>query len=330
MRTAVHRWLDERFPDATVTELAGDASTRCFLRVVPVLGDPSILMDYGTAFGGESDDQKLTAIFGRAGLPVPEILAAAPDLGCLLLEDLGDRTLEDELKTANDQGDTPKLLLDAAELAGRIARDGSLALADSPRANGPALDTERFRFEMEFFVENFVEKHRKIRGDHRTLRALLSKLADDAARTPRSVMCHRDYHCRNIMVSSTGSLALIDLQDARWGPDTYDLASLIFDAYADLDEKWIEPTIRCYLETAGIDDDTLVRDRIHRVGAQRMIKALGTFGYQIEVAENVRYMNAIPRTLVRLDRLLPARDETYPIHEAFGTLDLFGEGSSPP
>ena len=219
MRAAVQRWVEERFPSVTVTELAGDASTRRFYRLTPVSGETSILMDYGAPFSGQSDDQKLTTIFVKANLPVPEILDAAPDPGCLRLEDLGDRMLEDELKTANEQGATPKLLLEAAELAGRIARDGSAALAKSNRADAPVLDTDRFWFEMEFFLENFVEKHRKIKGDHGELRVLLLKLAEEAARTPHSVMCHRDYHCRNIMVRPAGTIALIDLQDARWGRD---------------------------------------------------------------------------------------------------------------
>ncbi|MEE8412296.1 MAG: phosphotransferase, partial [Acidobacteriota bacterium] len=241
MRAAVQRWVEGRVPNATVTELAGDASTRRFYRLAPVSGETSILMDYGVPFSGESDDQKLTAIFKRANLPVPAILDAAPNPGCLRLEDLGERMLEDELETANEQGATPKLLLEAAELAGRIVQDGSAALSESDRADAPALDTDRFGFEMEFFLENFIGKHRKIKGDHGELRVLLLKLAGAAARTPRSVMCHRDYHCRNIMVRPAGTLALIDLQDARWGPDTYDLVSLVFDSYADLADAWIEP-----------------------------------------------------------------------------------------
>ncbi len=323
MRAAVQRWVEERVPSATVTELAGDASTRRFYRLAPVSGETSILMDYGVPFSGESDDQKLTTIFMRADLPVPAIFDAAPNPGCLRLEDLGERMLEDELETANEQGETPKLLLEAAELAGRIVQDGSAALSNSDRADAPALDTDRFGFEMEFFLENFVGKYRKIKGDHGELRVLLLKLAEEAARTPRSVMCHRDYHCRNIMVRPAGTLALIDLQDARWGPDTYDIVSLVFDSYADLADAWIEPMILRYLETAGINDDALLRHRIHIVGAERMIKALGTFGYQTEVAGRTRYMDAIPRTLARLDRLLAANEETLAIHRSFQTLDLF-------
>jgi aminoglycoside/choline kinase family phosphotransferase len=323
VRDSVQQWVEKRLAGASLDALAGDASTRTFYRVRPISGNSRILMDYGTRFSGDSDDQKLTAVFLAAGLPVPEILDAAPDPGCLLLEDLGDRMLEDELQAANEQGEVPNLLLDAAELAGRIARDGSSALARSARNDGPALDAERFRFEMEFFVENFVQKHRKITGDHTGLRGLLGELADEAARTPTPVMCHRDYHCRNIMVRSTGSLVLIDVQDARWGPDTYDLVSLIFDAYSNLTDEWIENLIQRYLETVPLPDNTMVRQRIHRVGSQRMIKALGTFGYQVEVVKNTRYLDAIPRTLARLDRLLAINEETKPIHRAFRSIGLF-------
>ncbi|NIM00604.1 MAG: phosphotransferase [Acidobacteria bacterium] len=322
MREAVRRWIDDRFPGARVNPLAEDASTRSFYRLTVAAGT-SILMDYGAPFEGESEDQKLAAIFRRAGLPVADILEARPELGCLVLEDLGAKTLEDELQACNEQGETPQVLLDAAHLAGRIARDGSPVLSESARAAGPSLDSERFRFEMAFFLDNFVARHRKIRGEHGRLGSLLESLADAAARTPRPVMCHRDYHSRNILVRESGSLALVDIQDARWGPDTYDLASLIFDAYVDLADVWIEPLIAACLEAAGTDDDPLVRQRLHLVAAQRMIKALGTFGYQIEVAHNDRYMDAISRTLARLDRLLPLKEETLAIHAAFRSLDLF-------
>jgi aminoglycoside/choline kinase family phosphotransferase len=325
MRDAVQRWIRQRWPGARVDLLAGDASTRSFYRLAGSSAKTTILMDYGAPFEGESDDQRLAAVFRSAGLPIAEILESNPDLGCLILEDLGDTTLEDELRIANDQGETPQLLVDAARLAGKIARDGSSALSESSRASGPALDADRFRFEMGFFVDHFVVRHRKITGDQGRLGSLLASLADAAARTPRPVMCHRDYHSRNILVRDNGSLALVDIQDARWGPDTYDLASLIFDAYIDLADGWIEPLIAAYLEAAGADDGPLFRKRLHLVGAERMIKALGTFGYQIEVARNARYMDAIPRTLGRLDRMLPLQEETSPIHDELRDLDLFAK-----
>jgi len=305
--------------------MAGDASTRRFFRLFPASGAPVVVMDYGSPFTEPTDDQVLTDIFIKSDLPVPAIIDAEPDVGCLLLQDLGRRMLEDELQNPDDQGQPPELLLRAAELAGRIARDGSAVLAESSRAHGPALDAGRFRFEMDFFLENFVVKHRKVMGGQGELRGWLYQLADSAAESPRQVLCHRDYHCRNIMIVSDGSLAMADIQDARWGPDTYDIASLAFDAYVERPDGWVDPLLVRYLETMGINDDTLLRNRVHRVAAQRMIKALGTFGYQVEVAGNRRYADAIPRTLSRLDRWLAGNEETSSIHAAFGTLGLFAD-----
>jgi hypothetical protein len=291
--------------------------------LTPVSGESLVVMDYGKPFDGQTDDQRLNSIFVNAGLPVPRIDTANPEVGCLLVQDLGGLMLEDELKNQNDQSQSLELLLRAAELAGRIARDGTPALAESDRAGGPALDSGRFRFEMDFFLENLVVKHRKITGEHTETIGWLHRLADRAAETPFPVLCHRDYHSRNIMVASDGSLALVDIQDARWGPDTYDLVSLAFDAYVERPDEWVEPLIERYLATAGINDDALVRRRVHLVASQRMIKALGTFGYQVEVAGNPRYADAIPRTLARLDRWLARSRETLAIHRAFGTLGLF-------
>ena len=325
MRAAVDHWLGVRFPGARVSELAGDASTRSFYRVSPKSGASIVVMDYGAAFRGETDDQRLAAIFERARLPVARILESEPGLGCLVLEDLGRRMLEQVLEPLQPQGELPEFLIRAAELAGRIASDGTRALAASDRAAGPALDADRFCFEMDFFLENFVEKHRGITGARGRIRAGLHALARRAAETPHPVLCHRDYHSRNVMVTPEGELALIDIQDARWGPDTYDIVSLVFDAYLDRPDRWIEPLIVRYLEAAGINDDALVRQRGHRVAAQRMIKALGTFGYQIEIGGNRRYEAAIPRTLGRLDRWLPLNDETSEIHDGFASLGLFDE-----
>ena len=136
------------------------------------------------------------------------------------------------------------------------------------------------------------------------------RLADTVGSHPR-VMCHRDYHSRNLMVRGDGSLAMVDIQDARWGPDTYDLASLLRDAYVDIDEREVEAGLQTF--SAG---DPAVRDRFHVVATQRMIKALGTFGYQVARLGRTRYESAIPRTIGRLRATLPGHPATAPIDEA--------------
>jgi aminoglycoside/choline kinase family phosphotransferase len=269
-------------------------------------------MDYGSPFEGETDDVRLARIFERAALPVARVLDVLPEAGCLLLEDLGDVTLEAALARAErGRGILRSDLYRAAVgLAASIATRGTTSLLHSDRSAGPALDEERFLFEMRFFVDNYVVRFRGRAGASPGLASALEALAREAASHPR-VLCHRDFHSRNLMLQQDGRLAMVDIQDARWGPDTYDVASLLRDAYVDVDEREVIELLEVYrLQRPGPPGPAALRDRFHVVAAQRMIKALGTFGYQIAVLERSRYRSAVPRTLERLARLLPTHDST--------------------
>jgi aminoglycoside/choline kinase family phosphotransferase len=285
-------------PGALLEPMAGDASTRRFWRERSVDGESRVIMDYGEPFSGETDDVRLTRLFLDAGLPVAELLAVEAELGCLWFEDLGPLTLEAALAAAEQP---ERLLSDAVRLAARIADDGSPRLAQSARNDGPALDEARFEFEMRFFVEHYVEglcgKKASVE-----LRQGLQALAREAARTPQRVLCHRDYHSRNLMLRSDGRLAMVDIQDAQWGPDSYDLASLLFDAYIEIDSVTRDRLFSEYVTLTTPQPG--FEERFSCVALERTIKALGTFGYQASVKHNERYLEAVPRTLTRIDTLL--------------------------
>ena len=235
-----------------------------------------------------------------------EIFDVAGRTGCLLLEDLGDRTLESTVARADGalRPGAREWVERAVMLAARVATSGTPVLARSERKDGPALDAERFRFEMDHFLEHYVERLCGLTSPIGLLDALRG-LADRAADTPRPVLCHRDFHSRNLMVLVDESLAMVDIQDARWGPDSYDLASILHDAYIGVDERWIDPLVERYLAALGEAPVEGFRARLDCVAAQRMIKALGTFGYQATVGHERRYLKAVPRTLARLRGLLP-------------------------
>ena len=303
--------------------LPGDASTRRFHRLYLAGGGTRIVMDYGAPFVGETDDVRLARIFESARLPVARVLDVLEDAGCLLLEDLGDLTLEQALERGGGRRESPgTLYARAVELAADIATRGTVSLAGSERASGPALDADRFGFEMRFFVEHFIQGFLGGAAPPSTEGAL-QRLAVEVAGHPR-VMCHRDYHSRNIMVRGDGTLAMVDIQDARWGPDTYDIASLLRDAYVDLDETDVRESFERYVRLlpAGQDPEAL-RHRFHLAATQRMIKALGTFGYQIVRLGRERYRDAIPRTLGRLDRTLPASPSTRALHAELASAGVF-------
>src|SRR5262245_38208004 len=162
-RPEVASFLARSFPGSRLLHLTGDGSTRSFLRLVPTSGPTRIVMDYGRPVEAPTDDERLAQVFESAGLPVPKIFESHTEIGILLVEDVGDDSLEsvllsDRASFAPDR-EPPKLLLRAVELAAEIGRRGTPALAASDRAAGPALDAERFRYEMSFFLKHFVTGH---------------------------------------------------------------------------------------------------------------------------------------------------------------------------
>jgi aminoglycoside/choline kinase family phosphotransferase len=114
------------------------------------------------------------------------------------------------------------------------------------------------------------------------------------------VLCHRDYHSRNLMVRD-GELHIIDFQDARMGPDTYDLVSLLRDSYMDITEGEADDLIAYFLAlkagTPAERPEAEFRRRFDVMALQRNLKALGTFGYQTITRRNPVYIQYIPRTL---------------------------------
>jgi len=323
-RSELLRFVERSFPGASVERLAGDASYRVFYRVLPPGVRSVVLMDYGSPFDGETDDVRLGRVFRQAGLRVAELLDVAPEVGVLVLEDLGNLSLESVLRDPpRPPSEAPPVeLIRAVDLAARVADRGTRALAASDRASGPALDEERFRFEMDFYLEHFVAGLLAKSAATPRLRDELHRLASLAADCPGRVLCHRDFHSRNLMILGDGDLAMVDIQDARWGPDAYDLASILRDAYIDIDDGWVDSLIDRYLASvANRPDPAAFRRRFRFVAGQRMLKALGSFGWLTTAKGTGRYLDAIPRTLARLDRLLSGDEETRELH---GLLDRSG------
>jgi aminoglycoside/choline kinase family phosphotransferase len=315
LRPEIEHYLEAVRPGSEAGPIVSGASVRRFYRVRTPDGQSLVLLDYGRPFEEETDDMRLGRVFREAGLRVAEIVDASAAVGCLLLEDLGDVCLDSAMVAAGrDREAARRLLEQAVNLAAQVALRGTPVLARSDRKSGPALDAERFRFEMDFFLEHYVGGLLGCNRPPGELRDALHALADGAADTPHPVLCHRDFHSRNLMLPPSGGMAMVDIQDARWGPDSYDLASLLRDAYIDIDESWIPSLVDLYRSALDQPPAEGFGSRLHRVSAQRMIKALGTFGYQATVRNETRYGDAVTRTSHRLQRLLPAFEETRPLH----------------
>ena len=282
-----------------VVPLTGDASDRKYFRILPRTGAPFVISVYSAPF----DYSRLpfvntAALFAAMPVPVPRILGHAEDLGVLALEDLGDVTLQAHLGAA-PPGRHAALYRRAVAFIEVIQRRGRELASPSFIPYGIAFDVEKLTWEMEFFVKHFLEAYRGVTwrsGERDSLRAECATIVEELAAEPR-VLCHRDYHSRNLMLHRD-TLCIIDFQDARLGPDTYDLVSLLRDSYVDLAEGVVDDLIAYFLALQQRTPDAVeFRRRFDLMALQRNLKALGTFGYQTTARRNPVYIQYIPRTL---------------------------------
>jgi N-acetylmuramate 1-kinase len=281
-----------------VIPLTGDASTRRYFRVIPADG-PSVVL---ALHDGPIDVATLpfinvAGLFERMGLPVPSVIGHSDPLGVLALQDLGDVTLQAHLG-AGTLTEHASLYRQAVAFIDTMQRQG-LAL-ESP-AHPPfriAFDVEKLTWELDYFVKHFLEGYRGVvltAADRSALAAEWAAISGELAAEPR-VLCHRDYHSRNLMVHD-GRLYIIDFQDARLGPDTYDLVSLLRDSYVDISDRELDDLIAYFAALRGITDANEFRRRFDLMAVQRNLKALGTFGFQTITRQNPVYIQYIPRTL---------------------------------
>ncbi len=155
------------------------------------------------------------------------------------------------------------------------------------------LDRKRMQFEMDFFLTHFIAD--SLAGDRKSqLVERLEKLI--LAIDENSVFCHRDFHSRNMQVVDD-RVCLVDFQDSLKGPAYYDLVSIVNDSYLDIGK--LKSYLLDALSERGIDIDEKL---YHLTALQRNIKALGTFGFQINSRKNRTYIKYIARTLSHIEK----------------------------
>src|SRR6478735_2337815 len=294
---------DQRLADQTlkVMPLTGDASDRRYYRVLLKDSKPIVLaLHAGPIEYASMPFVAVAKLFGEVPLPVPRILHHSDPLGILGLEDLGDVTLQAHLGAATPQ-EHAALYRDAVGFLARLQQRGHDLQSDAYPPYGIAFDVEKLTWELEFFVRQYLLAYKGLTpsdAERDALKAEWAAIVEELAGEPR-VLCHRDYHSRNLMWNAD-SLYIIDFQDARMGPDTYDLASLLRDSYVDITDRDLDELIAYFLALSGRESDGAAdefRRRFDLMALQRNLKALGTFGYQTATRRNPVYIQYIPRTL---------------------------------
>jgi aminoglycoside/choline kinase family phosphotransferase len=292
-----------------VVPLTGDASDRRYFRLLLPDAPSIVLALYSAPFDFATlSFANVARLLDQMPVPIPAILGHADDIGVLALEDLGDVTLQAHLGAAT-AAEHAALYRQAVALIATLQRRGEELASPEYLPYGIAFDVDKLTWEMDFFIKHFIEAYRGVvfkTAEREELRREFASLVETLAAEPR-VLCHRDYHSRNLMLHD-GRLCIIDFQDARMGPDTYDLVSLLRDSYVDLPEQTVAELLAYFLALKGSNGgEADFRGRFDIMALQRNLKALGTFGYQTTTRRNPVYIQYIPRTMryvrTNLDRL---------------------------
>ena len=280
-RTAFDRWLAglgrHGIDPHSVRSASADASFRRYFRVDAAHGS-LIVMDAPPAQEDCRPFVKVARLLRGAGLNAPEVIEWDEAAGFMLLSDLGSTTYLAQL----DASSAPALYDDASTALVKmqgIAAEHAL----------PPYDRELLTRELQLFPDWYIARHGGVELDENE-RILLERSFELIVRNnlaqPR-VLVHRDYHSRNLMVCGAlgqpDNPGIIDFQDAVWGPITYDLVSLLRDAYIEWDEeqqidwavRYWEKARKAQLPVAS-DFGDFWRD-FEWMGLQRHLKVLGIF-----------------------------------------------------
>lgn len=323
---ALNTWLASiEQPALNLTSMriaSADASFRRYFRIDSTPEQSYIVMDAPQPAEDVKPFIQVAELFGQMHLTVPEVLAQDTEQGFLLLTDLGTTMYSHVLN-----GDTAhKLYMDAI--------DSLILLQSQSQPNVlPEYDRAFLQRELDIFPEWFIGKHLGATlssEQSASLNKVFDTLLANICAQPQ-VYVHRDYHSRNLMVMEKGNPGIIDFQGALYGPITYDLVSLLRDAYVQWDEEMVLDWAIRYWEKArktGLpitpEFDVFYRD-FEFMGLQRHLKILGIFARLAHRDGKQHYLDDIPtvmayvrktaqryNSLIPLLRLLDVLEDTAP------------------
>jgi aminoglycoside/choline kinase family phosphotransferase len=305
----------------TVRPASADASFRRYLRVdsdVPTPGS-YIIMDAPPDKEDCRPFVKVAALMAEAGLNVPRVLEWDEALGFMLLDDLGTRTMIEVVDPDNAPANQGLYLaaVDALVTWQGASRPGVL----------PAYDEALLARELALFPDWYLARHKgvKVEGPLReTLDSTFKLIIERNLAAPR-VYVHRDFMPRNLMLPAERPqrpgdtrLGVLDFQDAVYGPITYDIASLMRDAFLSWDEEFVlDITVRYWQRAlkAGLPVDPDFGEfyrGVEWMGLQRHLKVAGIFarltlrdGKPKYLADAPRFIGYIRATAARYRELTP-------------------------
>jgi N-acetylmuramate 1-kinase len=334
---AFQSWLAQTAPlhglqAASLRIASQDASFRRYLRIDAQDGSPRIIMDAPPDKENCQPFVHIAGLLSAAGLLAPEVLAWDEPQGFMLLTDLGSQTMMEGIDRDEPLANFPRYMQATDALI-------QWQLASKPGML-PPYDEALLRRELSLFPDWYIAKHRQFTLDakqQQTMQSGFDLIVRRNLAAP-SVYVHRDFMPRNLMLSRSDQLGILDFQDAVYGPISYDIASLMRDAFLTWDEEFVlEITVR-YWEKARkvglMDFEDWSSDfgafyrAVEWMGLQRHLKVAGIFarltlrdGKEKYLADAPRFIHYIRSTCNRYRELGPflkVIDEIEGLQEASG------------
>ena len=300
----------------SISTASTDASFRRYFRVTSAAGATAIVMDAPPPQEDVRPFVNMTHLLTDGGVHVPALLAADETKGFLLLGDMGSTTYLSALQAA-DTGQRDALFADA------IATLVQLQGIDPSRARTvlPHYDAALLRREITLFPDWYLDRHCKAAltdDEKNSLERVYATLIASALAQP-TVLVHRDYMPRNLMVTPARNPGVLDFQDAVIGPITYDVASLMRDAFLSWEEPQIIDWVVRYWDQAkkaGLpvraDFSEFYRE-MEWMGLQRHLKVMGIFA-------RINYRDGKPKYLTDTPRFVAYVRHAAKRYQAFAPL----------
>jgi aminoglycoside/choline kinase family phosphotransferase len=334
-QSAFESWLSQLadrqglLPD-TVRIASADASFRRYLRLDTADGGTRIVMDAPPDKENSEPFVRIAALMQQAGLNAPQVLDWHEADGFMLLTDLGDATMMSAIDAERPQANHGLYMQAVDTLV-------QWQLASRPGVL-PPYDAALLQRELSLFPDWYLGQHKQVQlqgQDKETLDKALALIVQRNLAAP-SVYVHRDFMPRNLMMPfQNDQLGVLDFQDAVYGPVTYDIASLMRDAFLTWDEDFVlDITIRYWEKArkAGLmdfedwhSDFGAFYRAVEWMGLQRHLKIAGIFARLTLRDGKPKYLADAPRFIHYIRKACDRYRELGPLLKVIDEI----EGTTP-
>ena len=313
--------------DCVFEAFDADASVRQFVRLIRSDGKTAICVldcgyvaDYLAVPLTNTSDLwpiNLVSAFGEEHhIPMPKVFALDTNASIALIEDLGNERLQDRLFAVQDAEIAPLFLL-CFELLDRKRRATDAALLNKHFVAWREWDLATIRWEIDHFLEGCIEPYLQNSTTHTRLRGAMMTLATEIDALPK-VLTHRDFHARNLMMTGSASLAVIDYEDMLIGREGYDAGSLISDTY--LYDRLDASMTNALFDLWAYTQAKPVR-WVRMCALHRMLRTAGRFAWLASNGRGDHWLDHIPLAIEKARVAAAGQPDLEEIMELLGSLE---------